>query len=129
MPRTTHELVEGVIEIDSDINLDPFIAVANALVTEIAPDSGHTEERLILIETWLAAHFYTVRDPRPVSERAGSVSVTHQSAVALGLNTSHYGQTAMTLDTTGRLKALHAGKRVVGVTWLGRTDEQRLLDP
>lgn len=123
--RTTAELVAGIIEVDVTISLDPFIAVSNALVSEIAPLTTHTEERLELIERWLAAHFYTNRDPRTVQERAGSVDETFQSKVDLNLSTSHYGQTAMTLDTSGQLSMLNqrtingTPSRVVSVTWLG----------
>ena len=125
MSRTTNELVAGIIELDASIVLDPFIAAANALVTEIAADSGHDEERLTLIETWLAAHFYTVRDPRPTSEKAGPVSVSYQSAVTFNLSTSHYGQMAMVLDTSGLLRSLSANKkRTASVYWLGKTQEE-----
>lgn len=127
--RTTSELVEGIIEVDDSIDLTPFIAVASALVDEIADESEHDSARLLLIETWLAAHFYTNRDPRPTSEKAGPVSESFQSAVALNLYTSHYGQTAMLLDTSGLLRGLSSGKRVAKVAWLGRTNEERLLDP
>ena len=129
MPRTTTELVAGIIEVDPLINLDPFILAANALVEQIAEGSELSTERLQLVETWLAAHFYTVRDPRTTAEKAGPVSASYQSAVALGLNTSHYGQMAQTLDTSGSLRALASGKRRPSVLWLGRTADERLLDP
>jgi len=127
--RTTALDVGAIIEVDPAIVLTPFIAIASALVDQIADESGHDAGRLLLIETWLAAHFYTNRDPRTTSEKAGPVSASYQSAVALGLATSHYGQTAMILDTSGLLMSLSKGKRKVGVHWLGRTDEERLLDP
>ncbi len=124
MPRTTSELVGGIIEVDATISLVPFIEISNALVTEKLGDL-FDDTRLELIERWLAAHFYTNRDPRAVSERAGPVSQTLQSAVALHLNSSHYGQTAMLLDTSGTLKRLSEGKALVtgGATWLGTEDE------
>lgn len=125
MSRTTTELVSGIIEVDGSISLDPFILAASALVEEIAVKSGHDEERLTLIETWLAAHFYTVRDPRSVAERAGPVGANYQSAVDLGLATSHYGQMAMTLDTSGLLAAMSRNKkRTVSVGWLGKTQAE-----
>lgn len=125
MPRATPTSIAAIIELDETIGLIPFIAAANALVDEIAGESGHDEPRLTLIETWLAAHFYTVRDPRSTAERAGPVSANYQSAVALGLNTSHYGQMAMTLDTSGLLAAMATGKkRRIGVHWLGREEDR-----
>ena len=126
MIRTNSTLVGEIIELDPTIGLTPFIAVASALVDDIAtytsthpPDLGSA--RLTLIETWLAAHFYCMRDPRPVSEAAGSVSTTYQSKIDLRLFLSHYGQMAATLDTSGYLLTLQEskGKRTASVTWLG----------
>lgn len=132
MPRATLALVQGVIEVDDDLIPDeaamlPFITLANELVTEVCtgtagPTVAYSTERLELIETWLAAHFYTNLDPRAVSESAG-VSASYQSRVDLGFDTSHYGQTAMRMDTNGGLARLNQeaknGKRRIKVTWLG----------
>jgi hypothetical protein len=123
--RTTAELVGGLIELDLTIDVTPFIFTASELVTEHCEGQGYTVERLELIERYLAAHFYTLRDPRVVSERAGPVQATYQSKVDLNLATSHYGQTAMMLDTVGGLAVLNnrKAKRVHSVTWLGTEDE------
>jgi len=125
--RTTDELVQGIIEVDSNIVLDPFMTAANALINTIATDSGHSEEGLQLIETWLAAHFYAMRDPRSVQEAAGDVQVTYQSKVDLNLSTSHYGQMAMVLDTSGLLRQLNKGPgniKTISVTWVGKEDHR-----
>jgi hypothetical protein len=138
--RTTAELVGAIIEVDEDIPLDPFIGFASTLTDRVEraaelatlltddPESdGKTRaEKLQQIETLLAAHFYTLRDPRAVQEKAGSVAATYQSAVTFKLFTSHYGQHAMLLDETGTLEAINAGNktRTVGVTWLGKTPEE-----
>jgi hypothetical protein len=120
MARATTASIGAIIELDATISLIPFITVAHSLVDEIAVSSGHDEARLALIETWLAAHFYTVRDPRTTQETAGNVSATYQSAVALGLATSHYGQMAMTLDTSGLLAMLSQNKRrIATISWAG----------
>ncbi len=130
MARTTDALVEGVIEVDSSITLTPFIAAANTLVTKCCTelDDDYTDDELQQIETWLAAHFYTVRDGRAFREKAGSVSEEKQSKVDLGFSTSHYGQMAMTLDYHGGLSALNESiingtSNTVGVTWLGTEEE------
>lgn len=129
MPRATPSSIASIIELDETIGLVPFISAAHSLVEEIAEDSGHTEARLTLIESWLAAHFYTVRDPRTTAERAGPVSANYQSAVALGLATSHYGQMAMLLDTSGLLASLSQNKRrTVSAHWLGREDHRGSVD-
>jgi len=127
--RTTDELVEGIIDVDSAISLTPFIAAANMIVTKCCTelDDDYTAAQLLQIETWLSAHFYTVRDMRASEERAGPVSERFQSKVDLGFATSHYGQMAMTLDFYGGLSALNENIKngtssVVGFTWLGTED-------
>lgn len=126
MARTTSDLVADIIEVDVDIGLTPFISVANELVTEVCAAAGYTDERLELIERWLAAHFYTNRDPRPTREEAGPVSASYQSKLGLNLATSHYGQTAMVLDTAGGLAALNSltPTKTLSVTWLGTELEE-----
>jgi len=123
--RTTSVAVGLIIEVDSTIALTSFIEAANALVTECCGDvDDYDATRLELIERWLSAHFYTVRDMRAEREKAGDVSEQKQSSVDLGFDTSHYGQMAMRLDTNGGLARLNEkvkkGKSgSVGTTWLG----------
>lgn len=117
--RTYADLVQAVIQVDPKIELDPFIAAASSLVDIVAANASFSDDLLQQIETWLSAHIYTIRDPRTTSERAGPVSASYQSAVALGLNTSHYGQMAMILDTSGTLRGLSLGRKKAQVTWLG----------
>lgn len=133
MARTTKAQIEAIIEVDAtvvpdDAAMEPFILVANELVTErctgaAGPSTPYTDARLEMIERWLAAHFYTNRDPRVTDERAGGVSATYQSSVGLGFDTSHYGQMAMRLDTNGGLAKLNEdtkkGRPRVRVVWPG----------
>ena len=123
--RTTSSAVEGIIEVDSNISLTPFIETASAIVDDCCSDvDDYDATRLELIERWLAAHFYTTRDPRAKTEKAGSVGQENQSIVALGFDNSHYGQGAMRLDSNGGLAKLNerikAGKSgAISVTYLG----------
>jgi len=133
MARTTKAEIEAIIEVDTTIVPDdaamlPFITIANELVTECCtgdagPSTPYGDGRLALIECWLAAHFYTVRDPRAKSETAGPVSASYQSETDLGFDASHYGQNAMRLDTHGGLAELNfnskKGKATVGGFWAG----------
>jgi hypothetical protein len=125
MPRTTAERVAKILEVDSDIDLAPFIEVANELVTECCGELGYTENRLTLIEDWLAAHFYAQRDPRLQSEGLGSLVSTFEGRTDLGLNNTRFGQQAMRLDTQGGLAALEdiaknpIAKNGFGMFWLG----------
>ena len=135
MARTTDDLVGGIIEVDSDISLTPFIDVANELVTECCTDltTDYSAARLILIETWLAAHFYNTRDMRAEMERAGTVQEKFRVKVDLGFDNDRWGQMAMRLDTQGGLARLNeqtkkGSRRSVGVTWLGTEDPNAVED-
>jgi len=121
--RTSSTLVAGIIEVDTAIDLEPFITAASALVDDVAAASDLDATRLELIERWLSAHFYCMRDPRTTQERAGPVGASYQSSVGPNLSTSHYGQMAMTLDTSGTLKTLSRGKIAATVSWLGTESE------
>lgn len=122
MLRTTVEAVGLIIELDASISLTPFIEAANALVTEHCAALSATAAELV--ERWLSAHFYAMRDPRSTSESAGGVSTSYQSRVGLGFDLTHYGQMAMRLDTSGGLALLNeqtkrGSKRTPSVSWLG----------
>ncbi len=134
--RTTEAAVEGIIEVDTNISLTPFIEVANVLVTQCCTDltTEYSASILELIERWLSAHFYTVRDMRAMSEKAGLVSEKKQSKVDLGFSTSHYGQHAMMIDYQGGLASLNqqilAGKmKTTNLTWLGTENPVQVSDP
>ena len=132
MARTTDAAVKLIIEVDTNIALDSFIEAANALVTELCADY-YDATRLELIERWLSAHFYTVRDMRAEMEKADDVTQKLQSKVDLGFDTSHYDQMAMRLDTEGLLAGLNerikAGKAAsITFSWLG-TEEADATNP
>lgn len=126
--RTTSAEVAGIIETDSTISLTPFIAVASALVDVhcAAANPDYTAAELLLIETWLAAHFYAIRDRAKVSESAGDgVSQSMQHTEDLGFDCNEWGQAAMRLDYFGGLAKLNASTkkgttRTVNVAWLGK---------
>lgn len=126
MARTTPELVGAIIEVDAEIGIQPFIDAANDLVSEVCGESVYPDlpDRPTRIETWLAAHFYAIRDPRNQSEQAQGVGRTIESRVDLGFNVTRYGQMALRLDTAGGLAALEAavkaGRKVTpSIAWLG----------
>jgi hypothetical protein len=83
--------------------------------------------RLIVIEKWLAAHFYCVFDPRAQRERVAVLTFEAQSKVGLCLDVTHYGQQVKLLDTNGGLARLDARAKanrvqlVMGVAWGGTT--------
>lgn len=125
-PRTTAALVQGVNPgIDDNIDLSPFIALANQLVTDVCGplitgmdsqgnkvtvDSSYTDgfigSKMELIERWLAAHFYTIYDNQLAEARAGSVGARFSQLIGFGLKLTQFGSSAMLADTSGRLAAL-----------------------
>ena len=138
MARTNPSKVAKVVEWQDgtngeEISLDPFISQAYVMVTWL--DGKDTEgelsdAELIEIETQLAAHFYSVqRDPQYQSKSTNGASGSFQGATGYGLQATHFGQTAMFLDTTGNLtkRNLEAqqGKRVATTTWLGWQDHSK----
>jgi len=121
--------VEGIIEVADSISLTPFIDAAIDLVTQCCTnlDDDYTNIQLNRIAVWLAAHFYTVRDMRTESEKAGSVGEKFQSKVDVGFSTSHYGQMAMRLDYKGGLARLDNKLKKGGsspkMTWVGKEED------
>ena len=112
--RTTPSAVQKIIEIDEGIipnltDLDPFIEAASSIIDDVCVPLDYTDTKLELIERWLSAHFYAIRDQRRLREAAGSVSETFQTRVDLYLNVTIYGQQAQMLDTKGGLRSLNKG--------------------
>jgi len=132
MARTTAANVGKVVEVDASIDLEPFIDMANELVTECCVgvnDTEYTAVRLELIERWLAAHFYVIRDPRLASEGIGPMREQAQNPqVQMAFHGTKEGQQALLLDTYGGLAALSAriaggGKKAAAIIWGGTTDQ------
>lgn len=108
--RTTDEAVGGIIEVDEDIPLTPFIETANNLVDRVCLESDYSDATLELIERWLSAHFYATRDPRTNREEVKGIVEAFEGSTKIGLSNTRYGQQAMLLDTAGNLKALDEAK-------------------
>ncbi len=139
MSRILPSDVEAILDFDPSIpDLQPFIDAAEELVTEMCANApvlpggiAYSPGRLKIIETWLAAHFVAIRDPRYVSETMGAANVTYQSQVSLNLSLTPYGQQALTLDTKGGLAMLDRhisqGHRAqASITYLGTNIRRKL---
>jgi len=101
---TTSAEVKALI--DTELTVEPFIVAAtflyNARVGVALPDDQGS-----VVLTWLAAHFVAVADPRETQESVGTGSWSFEgkaSALASGLSSTSYGQTALSLDTSGKLR-------------------------
>jgi len=116
MPRVIAAEVKEIIETDlTNIQVQPFIKVANATVTKLlgtTTDLSDTQKKEI--ERWLSAHLIAcTRERQAKAEKAGGASITYQGETGQGIKSTHYGQTAADLDTTGKLANL--GKRKVSL--------------
>lgn len=132
-PRTTSDNVASIIEVDTEIGLDPFMDVANELVTEYCTGKGqgYSTQRLENIERWLSAHFYAIRDQRPAMEAVGPVRVGYQKVIGTAFDATQFGQQAMLLDTKGGLAALNNKQKLmrdltIGITYLGKPSQDQL---
>lgn len=128
-PRTTPALVEGIIDVETGADLTPFITTANLLVTSVCGNSGYDDSGIgslmEVIERWLSAHFYGLYDQQLQAAKAGTVSVTYQTKVDMGLSATVWGQQAIRLDYLGNLAAMdntaQTKKKVtIRVKWSGR---------
>lgn len=123
--RTTAPKVEDILgdNYDGKTRLVGFINTANALTTEVATCAANRQATLSStllerIECWLAAHFYGHHDQFYKEKETGKARAIFQGETGMGLQSTQYGQTAITLDTSGCLKAMSEGKRG-SISWLG----------
>lgn len=130
--RTTEDRVRAIIDNSSEIDVTPFIRVANRLVSKI--DAKDTDglldaEDLVEIETWLAAHFYAHRDQLLTSKSTSGASGSFQGQTGMFFSSTQYGQTALVLDVTGYLASLaqqaENGRKKVQFVWLGSTEQEQ----
>lgn len=133
MARTTAADVQGIVEVDASIGLTSFITVANAVVTKHCVDDDFTAAELELVERYLAAYFYCLRDRRATSETAEGIGQSLQHVEDLGFDANEYGQMAKRLDWSGALSALDRAakgglRRALEWTWGGvENDESQTL--
>ena len=101
---------DAVIEVfDTDLaedTVDRFILSANRLVERqlVASGKPYTETDLTEIELYLACHFCCLIDPRTKSESLEGISASFEGGSGNGLESSRYGQMAISLDPYGMLK-------------------------
>ena len=119
--RTTEPEVRELVETDPDISVEPFIKTANALTDYVSAQdepSVLNSALLLEIEKYLAAHFYTHRDPQYQEKATLDARAVFQGKTEMGLDATYWGQTAKRLDVSGTLARLDSQK-VVEMAWLG----------
>ena len=96
--------------IDTELaNVDIFINTAAEIIDTYLSDAGLADTLLAKIELFLAAHLVTLREQQVSSEKYGNASVTYQGKTGMFLSSSHFGQTAIGLDVTGKLASVGKG--------------------
>jgi hypothetical protein len=127
--RVTAQEVEAIIETTAEKDVQPFIVSANRLTNYVlSKDSAGllTSDLLIEIELNLAAFYYDQIDPQYDSKSTGRSSAKFQGQYGMGLSRNKWGQNAIMLDVTGTLKSLSEGVVEVGLTWLGKPEEEMI---
>lgn len=133
MARTDTAAVTGILagNYDGSTSLAPFIATANAITSRLntmAIDGGYVlnSAELELIERYIAAHLYVWNtDKTKASVGIGRANETYDGKTGMHLEATPYGQTAISLDFSGILRAIGDGAVNVGGFWAGYpTSEQ-----
>lgn len=120
MPRTDPDAVRAVIRTDPSIDLTEHIDTAHDLTNYIASkdtDNVLGSGLLKRIETFLAAHYYSLVDPTETAKTTGDASDTYVER--------NWWEEAKKLDVTGTLAALGT-KRKVQFYWLGKPPSQQI---
>lgn len=111
--RVSADDVRAICDLDADLNVEPFILVASALVDAHLASVGLSATMLTEIERWLAAHFACVYDPRLTEMGTGPDRVRYEGgATGEGLKSTRYGQQAVALDSSGTLRRLAQGTQL-----------------
>jgi hypothetical protein len=101
----------------ADVVIEPYIDVANDLVTEKLATDWFSDTRLAMIEKFLAAHLIvSTRDRQAVEEEIGEARVQYANVFKEGLKSTSYGQTVLMLDTSGTFNSMSKRKvRIVAI--------------
>jgi len=123
MARVGEDDVRATVDSDITINIAPFIEAATVLMSRVqtcATDRNHTltADEIRVITTYLAAHFYAIRDPQYASVRTERAAAKFQGKTAMGLKYTPWGQVAVDMDVSGCLKELDGPK--ARLQWLGK---------
>jgi hypothetical protein len=85
-------------------DVQPFIDDAVLMLTNVVEDRLD-DDTFDLVTRYLAAHLIAVSDPRVSMEKVKSLQVRYDTKLDSGLGITHFGATAMMLDSSGRLAA------------------------
>ena len=106
--RTTVAEVKTIIETSLDAeDIECYISDANAVVTDVLGDTDMGATLLSKIEKWLTAHLITMSRERMARiEEVDDARVEYAGRTGLYLDSTTYGQTVKTMDSSGRMSGL-----------------------
>ncbi len=115
MARATDADVRALVEMEASTSTLPFITTASVMSDSFLAGKGLSEELLIQIEIYLAAHFAVLAVERGglMKDSMGQSSATYNASNnrLQGLSSTRFGQTAQMLDSSGSLKDIAPGSR------------------
>ena len=120
MARVSDEEVRCIVDDDPAISMAGFIFSATTIVDRVDTcdtDNLLTDPELKNIETLLAAHFYTLRDPLYTEKRT-------EKAMGQWLNRTSYLDAAFLADSTNCLKNI--GRAKPKFSWLGKAPSDQI---
>ena len=96
----------------SATDIQVYQGTASAIITDILDPTSLSIGTKTQIELWLTAHFIASTREVQLEEAGGGdgVEAKYQGRTSFGLSSTHYGQTAMMMDTTGNLKRFSLGR-------------------
>ncbi len=135
MARTNAELVKGILGDDYGKKADgslPSLALplrAAAVIADRTAACASNKgvpidgEALILIETNLAAYYYTKSDPVYASKQSGKSGGTFVRGKE---EPNPYKESALELDPSGCLSGILNSKKLAGAAWLGKASSEQI---
>jgi len=104
--RAVSAEVQQMLDNTTD-SVDLFIAQANLVVNELLLSKGLSDDRLGLIETYLAAHFAVLsKEKGPLRrQRIGEAEEDYHQIYSAGFGATRLGQQAIMFDTSQTLAA------------------------
>lgn len=121
MARVSEEEVRCIVDDDPNISMAGFINLATTIVDRVDTcdtDNVLTDPELKNIETLVAAHFYTLRDPLYDEKR------TEKAMGIWGDRRTVYLDAAFLSDPTSCLK--NVGKVKPELTWMGKPPSEQI---
>ena len=107
--KTTVDEVKKIIETDlEDDDVTSYIESTYAFLDNVLSTKLTDGALLTRIHQWVTAHFLaSTREQQLSSAEAGSAKAKFQGMTGMRLESTHYGQNAMVMDTTGTLTDLN----------------------